>query len=39
MSQALARARTVQAAGPPGVKIALDRLDVVEAEIRAVIKS
>ncbi|HYL14606.1 MAG TPA: hypothetical protein VEV41_16295 [Terriglobales bacterium] len=37
--RALSRARTVQAAGAPGVKIALDQLDVVDLEIRAVIKT
>jgi GTP-binding protein EngB required for normal cell division len=37
--RALAHARAAQAAGAPGVKTAMGRLDVVEVEIRAVIKT
>jgi predicted GTPase len=37
--RALARARAVQAAGAAGIKTAVERLDVVEVEVRAVIKT
>jgi hypothetical protein len=37
--RALARARAVQAAGAAGIKIAVEGLDIVEVEVRAVIKT